>query len=212
MEGGGGRPWSDDEEEALRRLHAHARTERLARHLAFVGFMGAGKSSVGQAVAHRLGRPFFDSDAVVEERSGRRIPDFFAAGEEAAFRAIEAETIRALLERDAIVLSLGGGALQDPATRALLFERCFVIHLFVPWPRLRASLPALVAGRPLLAGRTEAEVHELYLRRQQTYRDAHLRIDAPRGDVDAAADEVLLRLFPDGDVGAAASGRSPAAG
>ena len=192
-------------------MHA-ARTERLARHLAFVGFMGAGKSSVGRAVAARLGRPFFDSDTVVEERSGRRIPDLFAAGEEAAFRAIEAETIRALLERDAIVLSLGGGALQDPATRALLFERCFVIHLFVPGRGCGRPCPRSWPAARTAPGRTEAEVHELYLRRQQTYRDAHLRIDAPRGDVAAAADEVLLRLFPDGDAGRAAPGRSPAAG
>ena len=143
--------------------------------------MGAGKSSVGRRVAERLGRPFLDTDHVVEERSGRSIPDFFAAGEEAAFRALEADAVRDLVERPPMVLALGGGALEDPATRALLLERALVVHLVVSWPQLRAALPGLAEGRPLLRGRSEEEIRALYERRRATYRAAHLQIEAPRG-------------------------------
>ena len=171
-----------------------ALAERDQRHLAFAGFMGAGKSSVGRRVAARLGRPFFDTDAVVEERSGRAIPDFFRAGEEPAFRALEAEAVAGLVDGPPMVLALGGGALEDPVTRALLLERCLVVHLPVAWPELQAALPALSADRPLLAGRTEEDVRALYERRQATYRQAHVRIDAPRGDPAAAAEAVLSQL------------------
>jgi shikimate kinase len=186
---------SYDEDRLLARMHSEDRGRRLAGHLAFIGFMGAGKSSLGRLIAERIGRPFFDTDVVVEERSGRAIADFFASGEEPAFRALERETIAELLERPPLVLALGGGALQDRQTRRLLFERGFVVHLFVSWAHVRACLPALVDGRPLLQDRSASEVYDLYLRRQQTYRDAHLRIDAPRGDLAAAADEVCARLF-----------------
>jgi shikimate kinase len=164
------------------------------RHLALIGFMGAGKTSVGRLIAQRLGRPFFDTDAVVEERSGRAIPDFFRVGEEPVFRALEAQTIRSLLDAPPTVLSLGGGALQDERTRALVLERCFVVHLFVSWADVRAALPSLLHHRPLLQGRSEREIHDLYIARARTYRDAHLCVETPRGNLPAAADAVLSRL------------------
>jgi shikimate kinase len=166
----------------------------LARHLALVGFMGAGKSTLGLAIAREMGRPCFDTDHEVESRLGRTIVDLFAGGEEATFRRVEAEVVTDLVERPPAVLSLGGGALDDPGTRSTLFDRCLVVHLFVSWDDIRLALPGLVANRPLLQGRSESEIHELYVKRQRTYRDAHLRVDAPRGDVNAAARHVLSML------------------
>jgi shikimate kinase len=100
------------------------------------------------------------------------------------------------------VLSLGGGALEDADTRTVLFERAFVVNLAVSWRDVQAELPTLMRTRPLLQNRTEGEIHELFLRRQATYRKAHLRIRAPRGDVEAAAEYVL-------SVVAAPSGPNP---
>ncbi len=165
-----------------------------SEHVALAGFMGAGKSTVGVRLARGLHRPFHDTDAEVEARSGRRVTDFFAAGEEPAFRALEAEVVRELLGRPPAVLSLGGGALQDPRTRALLLERAFVVHLHVAWLDVQAALPRLRATRPLLRDRTDAEVRALYERRQAAYAGAHLRVELPRGDPDAAARELLRAL------------------
>ena len=181
----------EDEDALLGRMHAEWRAGHLARPLALVGFMGAGKSSLGREIARRLERPFHDTDEEVERRGGRAIADYFAAGEAPRFRALEAEVVRELASGPPAVLSLGGGALLDPVSRALLLERCFVVHLFVSWPEVRAALPALRGTRPNLQGRTETEVHELYLARLQTYRGAHLRIDAPRTSVAEAAEHVL---------------------
>jgi shikimate kinase len=186
--------WSQDEERLLERIHSEARALHLARSLALVGFMGAGKTSLGRLVAEGLGRPFVDTDEEVERRGGRPIPAWFAAGDEAGFRELEARVARDLVEGPPVVLSLGGGALGRTDTRDLLLERCFVVHLHVPWPDVRAALPELRTTRPLLQGRSETEIHDLWLRRQATYRSAHLRIDAPRTSVAEAAERVLTLL------------------
>jgi shikimate kinase len=165
--------------------------ELLQRHIAFIGFMGAGKSTMGELTAARLGRRWFDTDQVIVERSGRSIPDLFAAGEQATFRALEKQVTSELLAGEPAVLSLGGGALEDAETRDALFEQAFVVNLAVEWSDVQAELPILMRTRPLLQDRTEAEIHQLFLRRQATYRKAHLSIRVPRGDLQAAADHVL---------------------
>jgi shikimate kinase len=180
-----------DAEALLRGAHAQLRADRLSRHIAFVGFMGAGKSTMAELTARRLGRTWFDTDRVVVERCRRSIPELFAAGEQDHFRAMEKQVIAELLVGEPAVLSLGGGALEDPDTRTVLFDRAFVVNLAVSWRDVQAELPQLMATRPLLQNRTEADIHELFLRRQATYRKAHMRIRAPRGDVEAAADYVL---------------------
>lgn len=168
--------------------------EDLNRHIAFVGFMGAGKSTTAKLTARRLGATWFDTDDVIVQRCGRSIPELFAAGEQDRFRALEREVIAELLAGPPAVLSLGGGALEDPDTRAALLDGAFVVHLEMPWPDVRAELPTLMRTRPLLQDRTEDEIHELFLRRQATYGQADLSVSAPRGGVAAAADEVVAAL------------------
>ncbi|HET9507117.1 MAG TPA: shikimate kinase, partial [Gaiellaceae bacterium] len=92
----------------------------LERHLALVGFMGAGKSTVGADVAERLGRPFVDLDAEIERRSGRSVQEHFAGGE-AAFRAVEEAVAADVLGgSEPAVVALGGGAVLSERTRGLL--------------------------------------------------------------------------------------------
>jgi shikimate kinase len=184
-------PGGDRGEALLRGAHADVRADRLSRHIAFVGFMGAGKSTMAELTARRLGRTWFDTDQVIVQRCGRSIPELFAAGAQDHFRALEKQVIAELLNGEPAVLSLGGGALEDADTRTVLFERAFVVNLAVAWRDVQAELPNLMRTRPLLQDRTEGEIHELFLRRQATYRKAHLRIRAPRGDVEAAAEYVL---------------------
>ncbi|HTU94758.1 MAG TPA: shikimate kinase [Solirubrobacteraceae bacterium] len=163
-------------------------------HIAFVGFMGAGKSTTAELVARRLDRPWFDTDHVIVERCGRSIPELFAAGEQARFRAMETAVIAELLDGPPAVLSLGGGALEDSGTRELLLARAFVVWLEVSWSEVRAELPSLMQTRPLLQDRTEEEIHALFERRQATYDQAHLRLHAARGELRAVADRVVAEL------------------
>jgi shikimate kinase len=154
--------------------------------------MGAGKSSIGKRLADTLGRPFYDSDDRVEKLTGRTVRELFVLGE-AEFRNAEAAAVREIVTGPPAVVALGGGALQDETTRALVMRRCFVVHLYLSWADVRTGLPGLCVDRPLLQ-RPLAEIHELYLRRQITYRDAHVRIHVPRDDVDRAFGRVLDAL------------------
>ena len=94
-----------------------------------VGMMGAGKTSVGRVLAKRLGKTFCDSDHVIEERTGVRIPVIFDIEGEEGFRSRERAVISELTQRDNIVLATGGGAVLDAENRALLRERGTVVYL-----------------------------------------------------------------------------------
>jgi shikimate kinase len=181
----------DDEEERLARRHRASRETKLDKHIALVGFMGAGKSSIGGRLAERLGRPFYDSDASIEEQTGHTVQELFRMGEP-EFRALEASAVRAIVAGPPAVIALGGGALELEETRELLASSSFVVHLHLSWPEVRSVLPALSADRPLLQ-QPLADIHRLYLDRQKTYRSADVRIDAPR-DVGQAVERVLAAL------------------
>jgi shikimate kinase/3-dehydroquinate synthase len=136
------------------------------RHVALIGFMGAGKSTLGRDVAERLGRELVDLDREIERQSGERVPELFARGE-AAFRVVEGGTARDALRRtEPAVIALGGGAVGDDGTRALLRERAVTVLLEVDvdeaWRRSRGG------DRPL--ARDEDEFRALYARRDPLYR------------------------------------------
>ena len=83
---------------------------RLSRNIYFTGFMGAGKSRVGEATAKSLGWRFVDTDRFIEEREGRTIPEIFAQQGEAAFRELESDVIREAGVLTGAVIATGGGA------------------------------------------------------------------------------------------------------
>ena len=156
--------------------------------------MGSGKTTVGRLLAERLGWAFADSDHEVESSSGRTIADFFARGEEAEFRRLEAAAVAELVERGAVVIALGGGALLDPRNRELLRDRARLVLLDVPWAELAPRLGALSAGRPLLQGRSRAKVRELFDSRRATYLEAAVRVDLTGLEPGQAAERVLAAL------------------
>jgi shikimate kinase/3-dehydroquinate synthase len=157
----------------------------LGRHLALVGFMGAGKSTLGPVVAERLGRRFVSLDRLVEERAGASVEEIFASRGEAAFRALEEGAAADVLSRaDPVVLELGGGAVASTATRDALAERAFTALLDVDvdeaWRRARGS------ARPL--AQDADRFRALFDLREPLYAEvAHARADDADGVVLAAA-------------------------
>jgi len=142
-----------------------------------VGPMGSGKSTVGRALARRLGQRFVDSDRELEERCGVDIPTIFEYEGEAGFRDREARLIDELTARDGIVLATGGGAVLRPGNRAHLASRGYVILLSVDIAE-QIRRVGRDPNRPLLntpdpAARLRALMHE----RAPIYRDvAHLQV------------------------------------
>ncbi|MEO8040472.1 MAG: shikimate kinase [Betaproteobacteria bacterium] len=140
--------------------------------------MGAGKTSVGKMLAKRLGKIFHDSDHVIEARTGVRIPVIFEIEGEAGFRARETAIIDELSGLENIVLATGGGAVLDPATRAVLRTRGTVVYLRASvdelWNRTRHD-----RNRPLLQTvDPRARLAQLHDQRDPLYREvAHIVID-----------------------------------
>ena len=132
--------------------------------IVLVGFMGAGKTTVGRLLAAKLGRPFIDSDQVIEERAGMPIRQIFADAGEPAFRELEHSVVAGLLAGPDAVLALGGGAPGHPATRALLAVAP-VVYLRVGYAEAMSRVGG-DRGRPMLA---RPDVPGLYARRQALY-------------------------------------------
>jgi shikimate kinase/3-dehydroquinate synthase len=132
----------------------------LDRHLALVGFMGAGKTTVGGEVAERLGRVFVDVDERVERAAGVAIPELFASHGEGRFRELEeAAVLGALRQRTPAVLALGGGAVLSETIRARLPEHALTVLLDVDvetaWQRCRGSDRPLAQDEPGFRARFE---------------------------------------------------------
>src|SRR3954470_24416810 len=102
---------------------------KTSRKLFLIGLMGAGKTTVGRALAKRLGKTFYDSDREIEARTGVRVAHIFEIEGEDGFRKRESEAIERLTALDDVVLATGGGAVLDPGNREHLRGRGFVIYL-----------------------------------------------------------------------------------
>jgi len=166
-------------------------------NIVLVGMMGSGKSAVGRTLASMLGRPFVDTDAEIEARSGRPIPAIFAAEGEAAFRALEAAVIAEVAGRDGQVIATGGGAVVNPANRAALRASGLVFWLDAPPAVLleRAAAQGL-AGRPLLAGPDPlGRLTALAAQRAAAYAEAaHHRVETAGLGVEAVAGSIAAKV------------------
>jgi shikimate kinase len=133
----------------------------------FVGAPGAGKTTVGEAVAGLLGVPFSDTDAIIEARAGKPIPEIFFDDGEDAFRALEREAIASALREFDGILALGGGAILNEGTRALLKSQT-VVYLSVELSDAVKRV-GLGSGRPLLAVNPRATLKYLLDQRRPLY-------------------------------------------
>ena len=164
------------------------------RSIVLVGLMGAGKTKIGRRLAARLNLPFFDSDEEIETAAGETIEEIFGKRGEAVFRDGERRVIARLLAGPLHVLSTGGGAFMDPATRRIIAARGASV-----W--LRADLDVLFArvsrrtNRPLLKSPDpRAVLAELIERRYPIYAEADITIDSGDGPPDATAGRAIAAL------------------
>ncbi len=164
----------------------------MKRHLALVGFMASGKSTIGRKLARKLRWPFFDTDAVVVRAHGQ-IAAIFANEGEAAFRCYERAAIEATLEsHETSVLSLGGGALTVAENRRLLEDRAYRVFIKVSPEEILARARRGRGVRPLLGSNPTLEkIEELYSRRVADYERADLVIDATHRSEGEVVAEIL---------------------
>jgi shikimate kinase len=156
------------------------------------GFMGTGKTSVGRALAARLGRSFVDTDVMVEQRTGRSVAAIFASEGEAAFRAAESAALAAALGEPGAVIATGGGALVDPKNLALVRNAAApLVCLTARADLIVARAAAQGAVRPLLQGPEPLRrVEELRAERAPVYAKADLSIDTSERSIDDVVAEI----------------------
>ena len=157
--------------------------------------MACGKTTVGKCLAKRLGREFFDSDTVVESRTGLSVADIFEQQGEKAFREYEEQVIAELTQKSDVVLATGGGVVLSVANRRQLHERGTVVWMRID---IDSQLERIEdpRTRPLLGNcdvRTRLE--DANQRRYELYKQiADVCVDVVAKDVDDTADEIINGL------------------
>ena len=164
------------------------------RSIFLVGYMGAGKSSVGAAVADRLGLRFIDLDGEISRRLGAPIPEIFARRGEATFRAAESDELARCAELDDVVVATGGGAFCSDANREVIHRLGGVsVFLDLPWAALRQRLTHDHSDRPMYDDTNQAR--QLFEERLPHYRCALVQVSlAGDEDPDEVAERVVETL------------------
>jgi shikimate kinase len=154
--------------------------------------MGAGKTTVGRLLAECTGRPFLDSDHAIEHDTGRTVAEIFAADGEAAFRSLETNVLREMLDRDEpAVIAAAGGTVLDATNRARMRKRGTVVWLRVD-PALLAERVRGSIHRPLLADDPAATLERLAIEREGLYRQtAHETVDIDHLDPQQVAKQIM---------------------
>jgi shikimate kinase len=156
-----------------------------------VGFMGSGKSSVGRALARRMGYEFLDLDQLIESRAGKTIREIFSESGQDHFRKLEAEAIRSLHGLKRTVVATGGGAYVDQANRDLMRQMGRAIWLACPFEICFARI-AGDHSRPLASSRNYLET--LFNQRLPSYRQADLIVQTGDSTAEEIA-ELITKLL-----------------
>jgi shikimate kinase/3-dehydroquinate synthase len=161
-----------------------------SRSVVLTGFMGTGKTTVGQLVARLLEREFVDMDAVIEARQGQPISTIFAQHGQATFRQTESALCAELGRRDGLVVAAGGGALVNPLNREQ-FAQALVVCLDATTDAILARLGD-VSSRPLLAGDNPYErIQALLDARRKAYAQIAHHADTTNKTIEQVAEEVV---------------------
>ena len=164
----------------------------MPRRIVLVGFMGAGKTSVGRALASRLGWRFEDLDQVLEARSGRTIESWFQDLGEEAFREEEARLAAELLQGEELVLASGGGWAAQPGRLSELPPGTFSVWLDVGVDEAMRRVRMDDTARPLLEGAgADVKARRLLDERRSAYASAKLRVDTNGHSVEDVTSRIL---------------------
>lgn len=177
-------------------------TDRLAPELkranlpiVLIGMMGSGKTHFGRLIAQSLGLEFFDSDSLIEQKAGCSVTEIFERWGEAKFREVEAATIQEYLERGALIMATGGGAVMNTETAQAIFQKSIAV-----W--VQANMDDILArvsknkNRPLLACADPEDVLQKLMQvRAPIYAQAPIKLDSSNKDQQKVMDDIYSEVL-----------------
>ena len=171
----------------------------MKTNIALIGFMGTGKTAVGQALAKKLHRKFLETDSLIEKKAGKPIPEIFQQDGEIAFRELEIEVTKEIAEGKNSVIACGGGIVLNKINIDRLKDGAIIAYLTASPRIILKRVSAQVGQRPLLEVENPIlAIRELLKFRKPFYEQAvDIRIDTTKLDIDAVIEQIIDRLKED---------------
>ena len=168
----------------------------MKSNIVLIGFMGTGKTAVGQALAKRLNRRLIEVDSIIEQMAGKSIPDIFQDDGEIYFRELEIEAIKKAAAGKKQVIACGGGVVLNTINIDRLRETGVIINLVASPDTILKRTSVNEGSRPLLNVKQPAErIRELMKFRKPFYdRAADFTINTSKLNIDTVADKIIDRL------------------
>lgn len=166
------------------------------------GFSGSGKSTIGPLLANSLGYEFVDLDHAIEISAGKPITRIFAEEGEEYFRGLELQTLKELVEQNNLVISLGGGVLENDHSYALVKGCGTLVYLKSP-PRALARRLCNKTDRPLLKGENnrklsreeiEEKIKEILAKREPRYESAAITVQTDVKRIGSTVEELTRKI------------------
>ena len=166
------------------------------KNIALIGFMGTGKTAVGQLLAKKLKMAFFELDSLIEKKAGKSIPEIFQQDGEIAFRELEIEVTREVAQKQGSVIACGGGIVLNKINIDRLKQGAAIVHLTATPTEILRRVSIEAGQRPLLEVENPGlAIRELLKFRKPFYeRAADITINTSKLDIEAVAEEIMEKL------------------
>lgn len=164
------------------------------KSIVFIGFMGVGKTTIGRLVAKKLYRDFVDIDEEIEKEFNMPVSQIFSEIGEKVFREREKELIIKKCRQKLHIISVGGGAFLQEEIRKECLSSSIVFFLDLSWESWRDRISLIIDSRPVLQGKTLAEIEELYYKRQEVYSNHHSKIRVDNLNMEEIANHIVDSL------------------
>lgn len=172
--------------------------QKLPPRISLIGFMGSGKSSIGRLLAGKIAYTFIDLDELIEERTGKSIPEIFAREGEKFFRDYESEALYSLADTAKLIIAAGGGAAVQPANRKFFLNQSYTIYLKVSFNEFLKRTRGRT-NRPLLK-KPPAVIKALYYDRLPLYRQMGREIATDGRSLEEITGEIINQAAPGGSL------------
>ena len=168
----------------------------MKTNIALIGFMGAGKTAVGQTLAEKLRRTFVEMDALIEQKAGKSIPDVFQQDGEIAFRELEIEVTKEVAQDKNQIIACGGGVVLNKINIDRLKKGAVLIYLTASPKAILKRISSGGEKRPLLKTSDKAiAVRKMMSFRKPFYeRAADITIDTSKLDIDDVAEQIITKI------------------